>query len=241
MVPHRDRGGVPMEARLTEQWFVDNKTLGQPGLESVREGRTRFVPRSGRTPILTGWRTALVDLAPALVGSPDTDMVWTGRPSLCRKNRRGAAGGDPALLGLEGPWKAWVEDKLKNFQPGEILTRDEDVLDTSSLKVGPRPAGGRPHCLRRPVGRLRRWPFVAGDSNGHLRRIASQELLIALSCIGCATCCLFAGPHLIGGCRGDCARDRWRRLGCDLDRNRRVCSWQAPGGSLVVPYRSTTL
>lgn len=33
-------------------------------------------------------------------------------------------------LALEGPWKAWVEDKLENFQPGEILTRDEDVLDT---------------------------------------------------------------------------------------------------------------
>ena len=33
-------------------------------------------------------------------------------------------------LALEGPWKAWVEDKLENFKPGEILTRDEDVLDT---------------------------------------------------------------------------------------------------------------
>src|SRR5438046_3873966 len=33
-------------------------------------------------------------------------------------------------LALEGPWKAWVEDRLENFQPGEILTRDEDVLDT---------------------------------------------------------------------------------------------------------------
>ena len=33
-------------------------------------------------------------------------------------------------LALEGPWKAWVEDQLENFEPGEILTRDEDVLDT---------------------------------------------------------------------------------------------------------------
>ena len=33
-------------------------------------------------------------------------------------------------LALEGPWKAWVEDKLENYKPGEILTRDEDVLDT---------------------------------------------------------------------------------------------------------------
>ena len=33
-------------------------------------------------------------------------------------------------LALEGPWKAWVEEKLENFQPGDILVRDEDVLDT---------------------------------------------------------------------------------------------------------------
>jgi valyl-tRNA synthetase len=33
-------------------------------------------------------------------------------------------------LALEGPWKAWVEERLENFEPGAILTRDEDVLDT---------------------------------------------------------------------------------------------------------------
>ena len=31
---------------------------------------------------------------------------------------------------MKGPWKAWVEDKLENFKPGEILMRDDDVLDT---------------------------------------------------------------------------------------------------------------
>lgn len=33
-------------------------------------------------------------------------------------------------LAHEGPMKAYVEDLLENFKPGEILTRDEDVLDT---------------------------------------------------------------------------------------------------------------
>src|SRR5690606_21062220 len=33
-------------------------------------------------------------------------------------------------LALGGPWKAWVQEKLDNFEPGKILTRDEDVLDT---------------------------------------------------------------------------------------------------------------
>ena len=33
-------------------------------------------------------------------------------------------------LAHEGPWKAWVEEKIENFKPGEILERDNDVLDT---------------------------------------------------------------------------------------------------------------
>ena len=33
-------------------------------------------------------------------------------------------------LAHEGPMKAHVENLLENFKPGEILTRDEDVLDT---------------------------------------------------------------------------------------------------------------
>ena len=46
VVPHGDRGGVPIEPRLTDQWWVDNKTLAQPAIASVREGRTNFVPKN---------------------------------------------------------------------------------------------------------------------------------------------------------------------------------------------------
>ncbi|MCA1296946.1 valine--tRNA ligase [Stappia indica] len=46
MVPHGDRGGVPIEPLLTDQWYVDAKTLAQPAIASVREGRTNFVPPS---------------------------------------------------------------------------------------------------------------------------------------------------------------------------------------------------
>ena len=47
-----------------------------------------------------------------------------------RPSRRRSNSAVEYYLALEGPWKAWVEDKLENFKPGEILTRDEDVLDT---------------------------------------------------------------------------------------------------------------
>src|SRR5882672_288343 len=45
MVPHGDRSGVVIEPYLTDQWYVDAKTMAQPAIAGVREGRTAFVPR----------------------------------------------------------------------------------------------------------------------------------------------------------------------------------------------------
>ncbi|WP_238122833.1 MULTISPECIES: valine--tRNA ligase [unclassified Xanthobacter] len=46
MVPHGDRSNVVIEPWLTDQWYVDAKTLAQPALAAVREGRTSFVPKN---------------------------------------------------------------------------------------------------------------------------------------------------------------------------------------------------
>ncbi len=46
MVPHGDRSGVVIEPFLTDQWYVDAKTLAAPAIAAVREGRTVFVPRN---------------------------------------------------------------------------------------------------------------------------------------------------------------------------------------------------
>ena len=46
MVPHGDRSGVVIEPYLTDQWYVDAKTLAQPAIAAVREGRTVFVPKA---------------------------------------------------------------------------------------------------------------------------------------------------------------------------------------------------
>jgi valyl-tRNA synthetase len=45
-VPHGDRSGVVIEPFLTQQWYVDAKSLAQPAIEAVRAGRTVFVPRN---------------------------------------------------------------------------------------------------------------------------------------------------------------------------------------------------
>jgi valyl-tRNA synthetase len=43
-VPHGDRSGAVVEPFLTDQWYVDAKTLAQPAIAAVRAGKTVFVP-----------------------------------------------------------------------------------------------------------------------------------------------------------------------------------------------------
>lgn len=133
MVPHGDRGGVPIEPRLTEQWFVDNKTLGQPALESVRDGRTRFVPRNWENTYFN-W---LENIEPWCISR---QLWWghqipawygpDGQVFVEKTEEEALQAAIQHYLSHEGPMKAYVEDLLENFKPGEILTRDEDVLDT---------------------------------------------------------------------------------------------------------------
>ncbi|MFL6817253.1 MAG: valine--tRNA ligase [Bradyrhizobium sp.] len=46
MVPHGDRSGVIIEPYLTDQWYVDAKTLAGPAIEAVRSGDASFVPKN---------------------------------------------------------------------------------------------------------------------------------------------------------------------------------------------------
>ncbi len=42
--PFGDRGGVPIEPMLTDQWYVRASVLGKPAVEAVKDGRIKFVP-----------------------------------------------------------------------------------------------------------------------------------------------------------------------------------------------------
>ncbi len=133
MQPFGDRSGVVIEPMLTDQWFADAATLAKPAIASVREGRTNFVPKN--------WEKTYFDWMENIEPWCVSRQLWWGHqiPAwfgpdghvFVEKTEKEAL--DAAVkyyLALEGPWKAWVEEKLKNFAPGEILTRDEDVLDT---------------------------------------------------------------------------------------------------------------
>jgi valyl-tRNA synthetase len=49
VVPHGDRSGAVLEPYLTDQWYVDAKTLAQPAMAAVRERKTVFVPPQWET------------------------------------------------------------------------------------------------------------------------------------------------------------------------------------------------
>ena len=133
MQPFGDRSGVVIEPMLTDQWFADAKTLAGPAIASVREGRTNFVPKN--------WEKTYFEWMENIEPWCISRQLWWGHqiPAwygpdgqvFVEKTEEEAL--DAAVqhyLALEGPWKAWVQDKLENFAPGDILTRDEDVLDT---------------------------------------------------------------------------------------------------------------
>jgi valyl-tRNA synthetase len=46
IVPHGDRSGAITEPWLSQQWYVDAKTLAQPALAAVRVGKTSFIPKN---------------------------------------------------------------------------------------------------------------------------------------------------------------------------------------------------
>ncbi len=45
MQPYGDRGGVPIEPLLTDQWYVRAGILAKPAIEAVEDGRIQFVPK----------------------------------------------------------------------------------------------------------------------------------------------------------------------------------------------------
>ncbi|WP_108519521.1 valine--tRNA ligase [Bradyrhizobium algeriense] len=45
-VPHGDRSNVVIEPYLTDQWYVDARTMAQPAIAAVRSGATTFVPKN---------------------------------------------------------------------------------------------------------------------------------------------------------------------------------------------------
>lgn len=109
--PYGDRSGVVIEPWLTDQWYVDAKTLAQPAIEAVRSGKTQIVPKSWEKTYFN-W---MENIQPWCVSR----QLWWGHRI-------------PAWFAEDG--RVFVAETEEEAQAeageGVALTRDPDVLDT---------------------------------------------------------------------------------------------------------------
>jgi valyl-tRNA synthetase len=114
-VPHGDRGGVPLEPRLTMQWYCDAATLAQPAIRAVETGETVFVPRQWENTFFAWMR----DIQPWCISR----QLWWGH----RIPAWYAPDGEVFVERTEAEAQAAARARYGRDVP---LTRDEDVLDT---------------------------------------------------------------------------------------------------------------
>ncbi len=114
-VPYGDRGGVPVEPYLTEQWYADAKKLAEAPLAAARDGRVKFVPERGREDFFR-W---MENIEPWCVSR----QLWWGHQI-------------PAWYGPDKKvFVALSEEEAKaearaHYGKDVALERDPDVLDT---------------------------------------------------------------------------------------------------------------
>lgn len=114
-VPHGDRGGVPIEPYLTDQWYVNAAELAKPAMAAVRDGRTQIVPKN--------WEKTYFDWMENIQPWCVSRQLWWGHQI-------------PAWYGPDGKWfveKSEEEAKAAahaHYGEEVALERDTDVLDT---------------------------------------------------------------------------------------------------------------
>ncbi|MDI3306769.1 MAG: valine--tRNA ligase [Acetobacteraceae bacterium] len=114
-VPHGDRGGVPLEPRLTIQWYADAATLAKPAIEAVETGRTVFVPKQWENTFFAWLR----DIQPWCISR----QLWWG-------HQIPAWYGPDGTVFVEKTEAEAVAAARAHYGKDVALTRDEDVLDT---------------------------------------------------------------------------------------------------------------
>jgi len=109
--PFGDRSNVVIEPWMTDQWYVDAKTMAKPAIAAVKEGKTKFVPENWEKTYFN-W---MENIQPWCVSR----QLWWGHRI-------------PAWYDEDG--NAYVASTEAEAQAqagkGKKLVQDEDVLDT---------------------------------------------------------------------------------------------------------------
>jgi len=113
MQPYGDRSGDVIEPMLTDQWFVDAKTLAQPAIAAVEDGRIEFVPGN--------WDKTYFEWMRNIQDWCISRQLWWGH--------RIPAWYDPTGQLYVGTSEAAVRAE-HGLGEDVVLSQDEDVLDT---------------------------------------------------------------------------------------------------------------
>ena len=110
-IPYGDRSGAVIEPWLTDQWYVDAKTLAGPAIEAARSGAIKIVPETWAKT----WFNWLENIQPWCVSR----QLWWGHRI-------------PAWFDDDGKvFVAETEEEARALVGDDRpLNRDEDVLDT---------------------------------------------------------------------------------------------------------------
>jgi valyl-tRNA synthetase len=134
MVPHGDRSNAVIEPYLTDQWYVDAKTLAEPAIAAVRSGATAFVPKNWEKTYFE-WMENIQPWCisrqlwwghqiPAWYG-PDDKVFVAETEEEAVGNALGYYVEQEVITPEQGAEMARDPAKRDGF-----ITRDEDVLDT---------------------------------------------------------------------------------------------------------------
>jgi valyl-tRNA synthetase len=133
-VPHGDRSNAVIEPWLTDQWYVDAKTLAKPAIAAVRGGRTQFVPKT--------WEKTYFDWLENIEPWCVSRQLWWGHQipawyapwgAVYVEETEEAAYAAGLADGVERGALTEAEAEALARDSGrlaETFRRDEDVLDT---------------------------------------------------------------------------------------------------------------
>ncbi|MEE8171958.1 MAG: valine--tRNA ligase [Alphaproteobacteria bacterium] len=114
-LPYGDRSGAVVEPWLTDQWFVDAKTLAKPAIAAVETGRIHFVPKQWENTYFEWMR----NIQPWCISR----QLWWG-------HRIPAWYGPDQTIFVAMDETAAREKAKAHYGEALALTQDSDVLDT---------------------------------------------------------------------------------------------------------------
>ena len=111
--PYGDRSGVVIEPMLTDQWYVDAKTLAAPAIAAVEDGRTVFEPKTWEKTYFEWMR----NIEPWCISR----QLWWGHRI-------------PAWYGPRKP-QDWTEAELSNFAFEDSVSTTVVLYDHRNPKI----------------------------------------------------------------------------------------------------------